>query len=141
MLYLCLFFLGANAWGSSGDRDHHGHKKGHTVIQGPVGPRGEPGKDGQSIIGPSGDDGLDATRANVGAEIEWHEWKRASLYSGYRYDTLHHGQTWDLAVLRIKVGKGYAERQIDALSARIEALEASAVGSGKVREITIRGSK
>lgn len=135
----------------------HGHDRHHySVVQGPKGEPGVPGKNGapghdgrdgaagrDGLDGKNGEDGLDATRANVGAEIEWHEWKRASLASGYRYDTLHHGHTVDMAILKIRVGPSYAEREIGALNAKIERLSTMLEGQnqGKVREITIRGAK
>lgn len=88
------------------------------------------------VPGPAGQDSdAGANHALVGADVLWHEWdNHVGLKSGYRFDTLHHGHTFDMAVIQWRVGKSAEDRRIDALQAELEA-------SQKALRGTIRGSK
>lgn len=91
---------------------------GDTGAAGSNGKNGNDGKDGKD--GRDGRDGTDATIdnhlfLNVGADIRWYDWKHVALHSGYRYDVRHFNHTVDIAVVHIKLGRSYEQREIDKL--------------------------
>lgn len=108
--------------------------------QGPVGPAGNPGP-----MGPSGSDASIENRleTRMGADVRWYDWKHASIHSGYRYDLNHGGHTVDMAVVAVKIGESYQDRQIGILNAKIEALQrmvgVASVSNEPIKS-TIRGN-
>lgn len=106
---------------------HNVNQEQNTVVvvnsypgpQGPVGSQGVPG-----LIGPQGPAGQDydgdhRLTTNIGADIQWYDWKHASIHSGYRYDLNHKGHMVDIGVFTIKIGNSYQDRKIEELDRKI----------------------
>ena len=89
--------------------------------QGAAGTKGDTGDKGKE--GTKGKDGRDGTNANIdnnlflniGLGVRWYDWKHVSLNSGYRYDVRHFNHTVDIAVVQIKIGRSYEQRELDKL--------------------------
>lgn len=106
--------------GGHGER-HCDPKQGPAGATGAQGVMGYPGKDGQ-------DADYRPNHANVGADVLWHEWdNHIGMKSGYRFDTLHHGHTFDMAVIQWRVGKSAEDRRIDDLERQIADYKAIAL--------------
>lgn len=91
---------------------------GSAGATGAAGQKGDKGKDGAD--GKDGRNGTDATIdnhlfLNVGLDLRWYDWKHVSLNSGYRYDVRHFNHTVDIAVVQIKLGRSYEQRELDKL--------------------------
>lgn len=89
--------------------------QGNTGSKGDVGAAGKDGKDGKD-----GRDGSDANInnnlfLNVGLNVRWYDWKHVSLNSGYHYDVNHYNHTVDIAIIQIKLGRSYEQREIEKL--------------------------
>lgn len=87
-------------------------------VQGQTGQKGNDGKDGKD--GKDGHDGTDANInnnlfLNIGSDVRWYDWKHVALHSGYRYDVRHFNHTVDIAVIHVKLGRSYEEREIEKL--------------------------
>lgn len=88
---------------------------GSTGAQGTKGTDGKNGKDGLN-----GRDGKDADidntlTVNLGVAVRWYDWKYVSLNSGYKYDVNHGGHTVDAAIIQIKLGRSYEQRELDKI--------------------------
>lgn len=130
----------------------HGYGYGGAIVgTGPQGVAGRDGQDGaqgvagekgnQGETGPKGDKGDSAPAkapgeetyvygesprpliVNVGAEVRWYDAKHFSLNSGYRWDTRNHGQTIDAAIVQIKIGRSYEQRELDKLTREVRHLQ------------------
>jgi hypothetical protein len=104
--------------GSAGAAGAQG-TQGVTGSKGDTGAKGKDGKDGKD-----GRDGVDANInnnlfLNVGLDVRWYDWKYVSLNSGYRYDVKHYNHTVDIAVVQIKLGRSYEQRELDELKRKL----------------------
>lgn len=93
--------------------------QGATGSKGDTGDKGKDGKDGTN-----GRDGSDANInnnlfLNIGLSVRWYDWKYVSLNSGYHYDVNHYNHTVDIAVVQIKLGRSYEQREIDELKRKL----------------------
>lgn len=124
---VALMLFGGVSWAGG----HNVNQEQNTVVivnsqpgpQGPAGTQGIPG-----LKGPQGDPGQDydgdhRLTTNIGADIQWYDWKHASIRSGYRYDFNHKGHVVDIGVLTLKLGKSYETRQLEALRKEIEGMK------------------
>lgn len=116
----------AGASGSNGSDGSNGvnGSNGATGSQGAQGNKGDKGDKGnKGDKGDTGKNGANGTSANadnqlhlnVGAEVRWYDWKHFALSSGYRYDVRHYNHTVDMAIIQIKIGSSYEEREIQKL--------------------------
>lgn len=118
---VCLISLWSRANGHDSPDPPRSDPPGHREpIPGPSGPQGVMGLQGED--GRNGTDAdSDANHAYVGAQVLWHEWdNHVGIGSGYRFDTLHHGHVFDMAILQARFGQSPEDRQISALKRELD---------------------